>query len=296
VSTAVGLLGDLPTLVPVLEKLGLQHVGYAVQPEHYNVVGQALLQTLGGALGDKFTDPVKNAWTKVYGVMSKTMIGDNYKKVEEAKKEAATGDDDKKKKEAAAKKKASDDKKKKEAAAKKKAADDKKAKEDAEKKKKEEAEKKKKDDEEALKAIKAGLKAKEAAWKKLDKKEADEKAKKLHNAAKAGDLKGVKEMLEGDIWIEAADKDGWTAMIFAGHAGKLDMIKMLIDLGGDPLAKVALGEWGNTAIHYAAREGHRDVVKFLMKHKVGKKALTIKNHNGKTPAQMAKDSVADLFD
>ena len=40
---AVKGLADLDKLVPVLQGLGTKHVQYGVIPEHYDVVGQALL-------------------------------------------------------------------------------------------------------------------------------------------------------------------------------------------------------------------------------------------------------------
>merc|ERR1712100_880504 len=78
-ATAVGLLRDLPTLVPVLQALGKRHVGYSVIPDHYDVVGQAIIKSLGTALGDKFTEPVKNAYLKVYTTVKTVMCGDHYK-------------------------------------------------------------------------------------------------------------------------------------------------------------------------------------------------------------------------
>ena len=89
VNTAVNGLSDLDALVPVLQGLGKRHVAYGVLPPHYGVVGQALIATLGAALGDAFTDDVKTAWLAVYGIVQTTMIGDNYDaegqpKVEEA--------------------------------------------------------------------------------------------------------------------------------------------------------------------------------------------------------------------
>ena len=78
VGTAVDGLSDLGALVPVLVALGKRHVGYGVLPPHYDVVGQALIATLGDALGDAFTEDVKAAWLAVYGIVQKTMIGDNY--------------------------------------------------------------------------------------------------------------------------------------------------------------------------------------------------------------------------
>eukprot|EP00747_Dinoflagellata_sp_TGD_P210515 gnl/TRDRNA2_/TRDRNA2_83770_c0_seq1.p1 gnl/TRDRNA2_/TRDRNA2_83770_c0~~gnl/TRDRNA2_/TRDRNA2_83770_c0_seq1.p1 ORF type:complete len:164 (-),score=38.64 gnl/TRDRNA2_/TRDRNA2_83770_c0_seq1:176-667(-) len=78
VGTAVGLLRDLPTLVPVLQDLGKRHVNYGVVPAHYDVVGQAVINSLGLALGPNFTESVKNSWLKVWTIVRNTMIGDNY--------------------------------------------------------------------------------------------------------------------------------------------------------------------------------------------------------------------------
>eukprot|EP00929_Paragymnodinium_shiwhaense_P036343 TRINITY_DN1948_c0_g1_i3.p1 TRINITY_DN1948_c0_g1~~TRINITY_DN1948_c0_g1_i3.p1 ORF type:complete len:172 (+),score=56.70 TRINITY_DN1948_c0_g1_i3:83-598(+) len=74
VGTAVSLLRDLGTLVPVLQALGLKHHGLGVIPAHYDVVGEAIIESLQVALGDKFTEPVKNAWLKVFTVMKNTMV------------------------------------------------------------------------------------------------------------------------------------------------------------------------------------------------------------------------------
>ena len=38
------------------------------------------MATLESGLGAEWTDPVKDAWTAIYGIVAKTMIGDNYKK------------------------------------------------------------------------------------------------------------------------------------------------------------------------------------------------------------------------
>ena len=78
VDVAVKGLADLDRLVPVLQGLGKKHVPYGVLPAHYDVVGQALLATLEGDLGAEWTPRVRDAWIAVYGVVSTTMIGDNY--------------------------------------------------------------------------------------------------------------------------------------------------------------------------------------------------------------------------
>ena len=75
VNVAVGMLApDLDPLVGVLQGLGKKHKAYGVLPAHFDVVGQALLETLGDALGDKFTSDVKTAWTELWTVISTTMI------------------------------------------------------------------------------------------------------------------------------------------------------------------------------------------------------------------------------
>ena len=74
IAAAVEGLGNLETLVPVVQELGRRHVGYGVKPKHYDIVGQALLETLEKGLGPEFTPEVKAAWTSAYTVLSGTMI------------------------------------------------------------------------------------------------------------------------------------------------------------------------------------------------------------------------------
>ena len=40
VATALSMLEDVPSLLPVLEGLGAKHKGYGVLPAHYGIVGQ----------------------------------------------------------------------------------------------------------------------------------------------------------------------------------------------------------------------------------------------------------------
>lgn len=72
--TAVGLLDQPEKLVPALQQLGKRHVAYGVKPEHYPIVGAALLDTLAVGLGAGFTPEVRAAWTAFYGVAADTMI------------------------------------------------------------------------------------------------------------------------------------------------------------------------------------------------------------------------------
>lgn len=63
----------METLAQSLQKLGARHATYDVKYEHFPIVGVALLDTLEKALGDEFTDEVKEAWTGVFGVVTEHM-------------------------------------------------------------------------------------------------------------------------------------------------------------------------------------------------------------------------------
>ncbi len=73
IGAAVQGLNDLPKLVPVVQQLGVRHLGYGVRDAHYATVGAALLWTLEQGLGAGFTAEVRDAWTAVYGVLASTM-------------------------------------------------------------------------------------------------------------------------------------------------------------------------------------------------------------------------------
>ena len=57
-----------------LRGLGARHVKYGALPEHYPLVGSALLTTFGQYLGEKWTPEVKQAWTSAYGAISEIML------------------------------------------------------------------------------------------------------------------------------------------------------------------------------------------------------------------------------
>ena len=75
ITAAVDGLTDLEALVPVVQDLGRRHaVYYKVTEPMFATVGAALLDTLEKGLGDTWDADHKEAWTLVYGVLSKTMI------------------------------------------------------------------------------------------------------------------------------------------------------------------------------------------------------------------------------
>lgn len=71
--TVVNSLTRLDELVPVAQDMAKRHVGYGVQPAHYDTVGAALLWTLEQGLGSAFTDDTRDAWAAAYGTLAGVM-------------------------------------------------------------------------------------------------------------------------------------------------------------------------------------------------------------------------------
>lgn len=74
IGAAVKGLDTLGELVPAVQSLGTRHVGYGVEPAHYDTVGEALLDTLSKGLGEDFTEDTKEAWAITYTTLATLMI------------------------------------------------------------------------------------------------------------------------------------------------------------------------------------------------------------------------------
>jgi hemoglobin-like flavoprotein len=77
-AVVVGGLGNLESILPAASALATRHVSYGAKPEHYPVVGAALLWTLEKGLGEGWTPDVADAWTAAYGTLSGYMISQAY--------------------------------------------------------------------------------------------------------------------------------------------------------------------------------------------------------------------------
>jgi hemoglobin-like flavoprotein len=55
------------------QNLAVKHLDYGVRPEHYTLVGNALLRTLKKGLGDAFTPEVREAWVAAYSTLAGIM-------------------------------------------------------------------------------------------------------------------------------------------------------------------------------------------------------------------------------
>ena len=77
-AVVVGGLSNLDSVLPAASALAKRHVSYGAKPEHYPVVGAALLWTLEKGLGDGWTPDVAAAWIAAYGTLSGYMISEAY--------------------------------------------------------------------------------------------------------------------------------------------------------------------------------------------------------------------------
>ena len=77
-AVVVNGLTNLEAILPAASALAKRHVNYGAKPEHYPVVGGALLWTLEKGLGEAWTPEVAEAWTAAYGTLSGYMIEEAY--------------------------------------------------------------------------------------------------------------------------------------------------------------------------------------------------------------------------
>jgi hemoglobin-like flavoprotein len=73
-SYVINKLDRLQDILDEVAKLAQRHVHYGVKPEHYTVVGEALLWTLEKGLAEKWNDELKEAWTTCYVTLSGAMV------------------------------------------------------------------------------------------------------------------------------------------------------------------------------------------------------------------------------
>jgi nitric oxide dioxygenase len=83
-AAVVNGLSNLESILPTASALAVRHVSYGARPEHYPVVGGALLWTLEKGLGAAWTPEVAAAWTAAYGTLSGYMIAEAYGKAQAA--------------------------------------------------------------------------------------------------------------------------------------------------------------------------------------------------------------------
>ena len=65
-------------MLPAASALAKRHVSYGAKPEHYPVVGGALLWTLEKGLGEAWTPGCRRGLDRAYGTLSGYMISEAY--------------------------------------------------------------------------------------------------------------------------------------------------------------------------------------------------------------------------
>jgi hemoglobin-like flavoprotein len=67
-------LRDLDAIVPTLRSLGARHVGYGAEPEHYPVVGAALIASMASIAGNDWQPEYEAAWSVAFELVAGAMI------------------------------------------------------------------------------------------------------------------------------------------------------------------------------------------------------------------------------
>lgn len=67
-------LHELDQIIPQIEGLAVRHIHYGVRREHYELVGQALIQTLEFKLDEHWNEHTEEAWLALYSILSGVMI------------------------------------------------------------------------------------------------------------------------------------------------------------------------------------------------------------------------------
>lgn len=66
---------NLDVLKSAVERIAQKHTSFNIQPQHYDIVGGHLIETLRELAGDLFTPEVESAWVKAYGYLAYIFIG-----------------------------------------------------------------------------------------------------------------------------------------------------------------------------------------------------------------------------
>ncbi|XP_065557183.1 diacylglycerol kinase zeta-like isoform X3 [Artemia franciscana] len=104
-------------------------------------------------------------------------------------------------------------------------------------------------------------------------------------AAKSGDLKKLRELYECGYSLLTIDASGQTALHLAAKHGHKDVVKYLLVTGAPSLLDMTDNERGQTALHQAALHKRRSVCCMLV---AAGASLSAKDRDGQTPRQLAE--------
>ncbi len=119
--------------------------------------------------------------------------------------------------------------------------------------------------------------------------ELDAEAKRLHEAAKKGDIKALKALLAAGAKVNTRNWLGYTPLHRAADQGHTELLKLLLKAGAKVNAK---DKHGDTPLHRAAHGGCTEVAKMLLK--AGAEA-NVKSNGGMTPLDRAMSKRMKAF-
>ncbi|MFA5675068.1 MAG: ankyrin repeat domain-containing protein [Christensenellales bacterium] len=90
--------------------------------------------------------------------------------------------------------------------------------------------------------------------------------------------------LGGDVNGYASDKEGYSLIHWAAQEGHIDVIKLLVEHGANP---DLLDDSGHTPLYKSASEGHTDIVEYLLTCGVDIEGRLEKELNSTTPIMIA---------
>jgi uncharacterized protein len=108
----------------------------------------------------------------------------------------------------------------------------------------------------------------------------------LQNAVLRNDIAGVQLLLDKDVDVNSRNQNGVTALQIASGKGNVDMVRLFLKAGANPLA-IAVDR--KTALHVAASSGYPKMVDMLLKANAdvagvqgadGTTALYLASHDG----------------
>lgn len=71
---ALNMLSYPEELLPILHEFGRKHAEYGATPDHYQVVGEVLIDTLARHAGEGWTEETSVAWQTLIGGIAREMI------------------------------------------------------------------------------------------------------------------------------------------------------------------------------------------------------------------------------
>lgn len=117
---------------------------------------------------------------------------------------------------------------------------------------------------------------------------------KCNNVSNETDLLDCLKLLEDfdGIDINATDRSGYSALMYACSNGRLKIVKYLIDHGAD--IELKDNQNGETALFFAVRFEHVNIVKYLLSHGANRDAV---DKNGETVHRIAiTKNMVDILD